>query len=212
MQKVIIQIFKVWKHFKIFFVGLLSKWVCYIKFYVNGVKNKSFTSLGLPYIHISLNAKCSIGENFKMNNGCKFSDSGGNGKCRIEVRDKAILSIGNNVGISDVTITCHQKIIIGNNIIIGVGSQIRDTDNHSLNSYDRLNGLDWKNKKTSPITIMDNVFIGAYCFILKGVTIGENAIIGAGSVITKDIPKNEIWAGNPAKFIKNIDFYCETEL
>ena len=50
--------------------------------------------------------------------------------------------------------------------------------------------------------IKDNVFIGARCLILKGVVVGENSIIGAGSVVTKNIPDNEIWAGNPAKFIK----------
>jgi len=137
-----------------------------------------------------------------MNNGAKYSDSGLNGKCRIEVRDNAILTIGNNVGMSDTTITCHEKITIGNNVLLGVGSQIRDTDNHSLNPQDRLTGLDWKNKKNAPILIKDNVFIGGYCFILKGVTIGENAIIGACSVVTKDIPANQIWAGNPARFIK----------
>jgi acetyltransferase-like isoleucine patch superfamily enzyme len=144
-----------------------------------------------------------IGENFKMNNGAKYSDAGLNGKCRIEVRDNAVLTIGNNVGMSDTTITCHEKITIGNNVLLGVGSQIRDTNNHSLNPQDRLTGLDWEKKKTAPIVIKDNVFIGANCFILKGVTIGENAIIGACSVVTKNIPANEIWAGNPIKFIKN---------
>lgn len=54
------------------------------------------------------------------------------------------------------------------------------------------------------MVIEDNVFIGARCIILKGVTIGENSIVGAGSVVTKSIPANEIWAGNPAKFIRKI--------
>lgn len=52
------------------------------------------------------------------------------------------------------------------------------------------------------MVINDNVFIGARCIILKGVTIGSKSIIGAGSVVTKNIPEGEIWAGNPAKFIK----------
>ena len=93
--------------------------------------------------------------------------------------------------------------MIGNNVIIGVGTQIRDTDNHSLNPFDRLNGLDWKNKKTQPIKIGDNVFIGTNTIILKGVEIGDNCIIAAGSVVTKSIPENEIWGGNPAKFLKH---------
>ena len=174
-------------------------------FYLNGVSIKSFSSNGIPFIHKSLNAKFSIGKNFIMNNGVRYSDSGLNGKCRIDVRDNAVLSIGDNVGMSDVTITCHQKINIGNNVLLGVGVQIRDTDNHSLNPEHRKDvKLDWTYKKTAPIQIKDSAYIGAYAFILKGVTIGENAIVGAGSVVTKNIPDNEIWAGNPARFIRNI--------
>jgi acetyltransferase-like isoleucine patch superfamily enzyme len=55
------------------------------------------------------------------------------------------------------------------------------------------------------VIIEDNVFIGAHSTILKGVTIGKNSVIGACSVVTKNIPPNEIWAGNPAKFIKFLD-------
>ncbi len=52
--------------------------------------------------------------------------------------------------------------------------------------------------------IEDNVFIGANCIILKGVKIGDRSIIGAGSVVTKNVPSDQIWAGNPAKFIREI--------
>jgi len=182
---------------------IFSNLYCKFVFWGNGVTYKNIICFGYPYIHVSMDAKCIIGENFKINNGAKFSDAGINGKCRIEVRDKAILTIGNNVGISDVTITCHENITIGNNVIIGVGTQIRDTDNHSLNSADWLNGLDWKNKKTKSIEIFDNVFIGSNCIILKGVVIGKNSVVAAGSVVTKNIPSNEIWGGNPSSFIKN---------
>ena len=55
-----------------------------------------------------------------------------------------------------------------------------------------------------PVVIGNDVFIGAKSIILKGVIIGENSVIGAGSVVTKSVPANQIWAGNPAKFIRNI--------
>lgn len=205
MQVILMRIYKIWHLLSLLVAGICSKVYCLSIFYFNGIKYSSLNTKGFPQIHVSLKAKCYIGKNFSMNNGVKFSDSGVNGKCRIEVRDNAILTIGKNVGMSDVTISCHEKITLGDNILLGVGSQIRDTDNHSLNPQDRLNGLDWINKRTSPITINDNVFIGAYCFILKGVTIGVNSIVGAASVVTKDIPANEIWAGNPAKFIRKIN-------
>lgn len=204
MQSLIIKIFKIKKQFIFFVNSHVSKGYCSFLFYTNGVFIGSFRSNGIPYIHKSLKASIVIGNNFTMNNGAKYADSGLNGKCRIEVRDNGNLSIGNHVGMSDVTISCHEKITIGNNILLGVGAQIRDTDNHSLNPEDRKIGLDWQNKKTAPIQIKDNVFIGAYSFILKGVTIGENSIVGAGSVVTKNVPANEIWAGNPVKFIKKL--------
>lgn len=65
--------------------------------------------------------------------------------------------------------------------------------------------MDRASKITKPVTIKENAFIGAHSTILKGVTIGKNSIIGACSVVTKNVPDNEIWAGNPAKFVKKIE-------
>jgi len=87
--------------------------------------------------------------------------------------------------------------------MIGGGCKIWDTDFHSIYPEDRINGN--INSLNSPVIIGNNVFIGGFSIILKGVTIGDNAVIGAGSVITKNIPANEIWAGNPAKFIRKLD-------
>ncbi len=206
VQKGFILLYKIYHNFSLKISSFSSLVFCKLLFYFNGVKFDNINSFGFPFVNVAIGGECVIGKNFKMNNGVKFSDSGINGKCRIDVRNGAKLIIGNNVGMSDVTITCHRNITIGNNVLLGVGTQIRDTDNHSLNPMDRINGLDWKNKKTAPINIGDNVFIGANCIILKGVNIGSNSIVGAGSVVSKDIPSDEIWGGNPAKFIKGLKF------
>ena len=58
--------------------------------------------------------------------------------------------------------------------------------------------------KTKPILIKEGAFIGAQSIILKGVTIGKHSVVGAGSVVTKDIPDGEIWGGNPAVFIRKV--------
>jgi acetyltransferase-like isoleucine patch superfamily enzyme len=60
------------------------------------------------------------------------------------------------------------------------------------------------NIPTKPVTIEDGAFIGGDVIILKGVVIGENSVIGAGSVVAKSVPPGEIWAGNPAKFIRKL--------
>ena len=67
--------------------------------------------------------------------------------------------------------------------------------------------LDEQFMKSRPVVIGDNVFIGMDSIILKGVTVGNGAIIAAGSVVSKDIPENEIWGGNPARFIKKRELY-----
>jgi acetyltransferase-like isoleucine patch superfamily enzyme len=114
--------------------------------------------------------------------------------------------IGNNVGMSNTTIVATKSITIGNNIMIGGGVTIVDSDFHSLNSLHWHTNADEKNMISLPVVIKDNVFIGMDSIILKGVTIGNNVIIAAGSVVSKDLPNNQIWGGNPARFIRNNEF------
>lgn len=82
---------------------------------------------------------------------------------------------------------------------------LMDTDAHSLNYVDRRDGdVDMVNRLDRPIVIEDDVLVGAFAIILKGVTIGARSVIGAGSVVTKDIPADCVAAGNPAKVIKQL--------
>ena len=153
---------------------------------------------------VAIGGRCRIGKNFSMNNGIKGNPIGCYSRCTLFVDRNATLTIGDNVGISQTALICHKSITIGNHVKIGGGVKIYDTDFHSLNPQIRQSNEDIKNRQEKPVVIHDNVFIGAYSMILKGVEIGENSIVGAGSVVTKSIPANQIWAGNPAKFIRNI--------
>ena len=116
----------------------------------------------------------------------------------------ATFIMGKSSGMSGTLIYCSSYIKIGDYVNIGGGTRIIDTDFHSL---------DWKcrrvfnetNAKSAPVYIGDDVFIGTGCIICKGVSIGSRSIIGAGSVVTKPIPSDQIWGGNPAKFIRNIN-------
>lgn len=80
---------------------------------------------------------------------------------------------------------------------------ICDTDFHSIEYAYRIEKPD-SHVKTAPIFIGEGAFIGARSIILKGVNIGKHSVIGAGSVVTKNVPDNEIWAGNPARFIREL--------
>ena len=160
---------------------------------------------GLPYICVSPKGQLKIGDNLTISNGTRFNPIGFPQPCILYVDAHAQLSIGNNVGMSQSSIICHYRISIGDNTKIGGGVKIYDTDFHSLNPDDRLNReMDMKNKKKARVEIGKNVLIGAGTIILKGVSIGDNSVIGAGSVVTKSIPSNQIWGGNPAKYIKSI--------
>lgn len=79
---------------------------------------------------------------------------------------------------------------------------IYDNDFHSISYTERINGD--KNIKAAPVIIQDSAFIGAHSIILKGVTIGARSVVGAGSVVAKSIPSDEVWAGNPARFIRKL--------
>ena len=181
--------------------------IVYLKFKLNRVQFSSdFKSYGIPFTAISLKGKFSIGKSFIMNNGKYNNVIGRQQPCYFVVGKKAHLEIGNNVGISATAIVCHLKIIIEDNVKIGGNCVIYDTDFHSLNIQQRTATPEiTDNICKKPVTIKENAFIGGHCTILKGVTIGKNSIIGAGSVVTKSVPDNEIWGGNPAKFIRKTD-------
>ena len=151
---------------------------------------------------VNVNGIVRIGANCIFRSSWKSNRSGGGQeKCNIVVGDNASLNIGNNVGISNSTIFCTKKITIEDEVMIGLNCVIYDTDHHSVDYNERIHGVGTIQK---PVTIKQGAWIGGHCIILKGVTIGEKAVVGAGSVVTKDIPDNEVWGGNPAHFLKKL--------
>lgn len=99
----------------------------------------------------------------------------------------------------NLTILDEAEVRIGDNAFIGPNVSIY-TACHPLDAENRNKMLEW----AEPVTIGNNVWIGGSATILPGVSIGDNTVIGAGSVVTKDIPSNVVAAGNPARIIKNI--------
>ena len=155
-------------------------------------------------ISISPKSDVNIGKAFIVNSG---PESGiGVTMSKISVGQGATLKIGDFVGISSTTILVKNVVTIGHHVNIGGGSFMTDSNHHSTDWRDRADRKrDVQNAKTAPIVIGDYVFIGARCMILKGVTIGEKAIIAAGSVVTKDIPANCIAGGNPCRVVKMLE-------
>ncbi|SDS26631.1 transferase hexapeptide (six repeat-containing protein) [Polaribacter sp. KT25b] len=157
------------------------------------------------YLRIARNSSVQIGDNFVLSSGDNLNPLSRNLRSSIATSNNAKIIIGNNVKASSPSIWSHKEIVIGNNVQLGADCIILDSDCHSLDFMDRRNSsIDNLNKLSKPIIIMDDVLIGAKTIILKGVKIGARSVIGAGSVVVKDIPMDCIAAGNPCKVIKNI--------
>jgi acetyltransferase-like isoleucine patch superfamily enzyme len=119
-------------------------------------------------------------------------------QCYIYVAPNALLILGEGGYANNGTeIYCEESISIGDDTYIAQNVCIRDTDSHTLKG----------SNKTAPICIGNHVWIGTKAIILKGVTIGDNAVIAAGAVVTHDIPAGCLAAGVPAKVIReNVDW------
>lgn len=126
------------------------------------------------------------------------------------------ISIGNNTWVGSGTILRSSKrISIGDHCLISTEVVIQDNNTHPLEPIARRKQIEkagkgynldlWSMSESSDVVIGDDVWIGIRCMILKGVTIGDGAIVGAGSVVTKDVDSMTIVAGNPAIFVKSID-------
>lgn len=153
----------------------------------------------------SKNGELIIGNNFKCNNKIKSNSIGLIQPCIFNIyAPNSKIIIGDNVGISGSTICATTSVTIGDNVLIGSGCLISDTDSHPIDWEDRLYDRNEKTRK-APIVIEDNVFIGARSIILKGITVGEGAVIGAGSVVSKDVPPYSIVCGNPARVVKTLN-------
>ncbi|MFZ2631279.1 MAG: acyltransferase [Desulfosalsimonadaceae bacterium] len=128
--------------------------------------------------------------------------------------DDSRISIGNNIFIGGSSlIDCVVSVEIGDDVLISYGCLLADSDNHSIRCSVRKKDLkdwradqkhDWATTVSRPIIISRGAWVGAKVIILKGVTIGEGAIVGAGSVVTRDVPPWTIVAGNPAKIIRQL--------
>lgn len=149
--------------------------------------------------------KIRIGKNTRFNSSEHSNPIGGMDRMVLSSYYPGIISIGDNVGISNSAIVAYQSVTIGDNVLIGGNTKIYDTDFHSLDASLRGKGRDIEKPVDRPVHIGNNVFIGAHCIILKGVTIGDGSIIGAGSVVTKSVPAGQLWAGNPARFIRELE-------
>ena len=129
--------------------------------------------------------------------------------------DGGKILIGNNVFMNyNSFIGSMEAVTIGNDVIIATNVRIFDNNNHptsptqrEMMSHNDFYGelWTWKYAEHKPVVIGDNVWIGEFSAILKGVTIGKGSIVASHSVVTKDVPPYVIVAGNPARVVKRLE-------
>ncbi|HEX5425755.1 MAG TPA: acyltransferase [Candidatus Acidoferrales bacterium] len=129
-------------------------------------------------------------------------------------RDESCIDIADNVLLGGGSvIDCALEVKIEGHVLISYACIITDSDNHSIFPEWRVSDLsdwmnggrhDWSRTVMAPVRICEGAWIGARSIVLKGVTIGTGAVVGMGSVVTRDVPARSVVAGNPARVVRSI--------
>jgi acetyltransferase-like isoleucine patch superfamily enzyme len=157
--------------------------------------------------HVSGNL-LSLGEDSIIHADIRFEQSGG----KIQIGSRTF------VGRSDLI--CYRSLVIGDDVIVSWGITIVDHDSHSIEWAKRRNDVcnwgngekNWEHVAHAPVIVGNKAWIGFNASILKGVTIGEGAVIGACSVVTRDIPPYSVAVGNPARVVRALVPSSKTSL
>lgn len=170
-----------------------------VKAFNNNLTLKNCKFYGITHINLKENSSIEIGEKCVFRSKKNSNLIGINRPCILSTLSPgAKIIIGNNCGFSGTVIGAFVKIELKDNVRCGANCLITDSDWHN---DDPRSGL------PAEVLIEKNVWLGEGVKVLKGVVIGENSVIGAGSVVTKSIPPNVIAAGNPCVVIKSISPY-----
>ena len=205
MHSIVKRLFRSLYHCARFVILLPRNTFYFVWFKYHDIDYRKVNTIGLPQIVVKKNGKLVIDGILNMCNIAQRATLGINRRCKFLVYSNALLEIKGELSISNSTIVATKKVVIGENVMVGGGNFIVDCDFHSMDYNDWGTPEDEIKMKSKDVIIGNNVFLGMNSIILKGVTIGDGAVVAAGSVVTKSIPANEIWGGNPACFIKKRD-------
>jgi acetyltransferase-like isoleucine patch superfamily enzyme len=162
---------------------------------------KRLKFFGITHIRFHPQSTVIIGDDCTFRSSFSSNTIGLKQKCFLSANKGANLIIGNSCGLSGVVISVEKNIVIGNRVFFGANVTICDSDRHPIDSKLRLQGF---KGDIAPVHIHDDVWIGMNSVVLKGVTIGKGTVVGANSLVNKNLPENVIAAGSPAKIIKYI--------
>jgi acetyltransferase-like isoleucine patch superfamily enzyme len=186
----------------------LARWLAYPRvrliFALNGIPwGEGWCFYGTPILQRHRGSQMRFGPYLQLRSLARANPLGANRPVILTTwQAGASLEIGEHFGMTGGTLCAAERVSIGHRVTVGANSIIMDTDFHPLHPVRRRTDPDRAN--TAPIIIEDDVFIGLQCIILKGVTLGQGCVVGAGSVVTRDVPAGVIVAGNPAKPVERV--------
>lgn len=158
--------------------------------------------LGAPIVERHADSRLEIGAGAVLCSSSRWTALGVNHPVVLRtLRPGATLRIGAGTGISGGSFCAALSVEIGARCLIGADVLVADTDFHSLNPQARRLPTRWESVGCAAVSIGDDVFIGSRAVILKGVRIGPGSVVGAGAVVTRDVPPGCIVAGNPARVL-----------
>jgi len=171
---------------------------------IKGVEiGKTVALYGFPRVNRTNGGKIIIGNNVALCSTCEGNPLGVNHRVILSViYPESEIVIGNDTGISGTTICAAKSVKIGSNCLIGANVTITDCDFHSVKPEGRRYNTNVEDIGCASVVVEDNVWLGMNVIVLKGVVVGQNSVVAAGSVVTKSIPPNCIAGGNPAKVLK----------
>lgn len=158
----------------------------------------------MPFVECVPNSRIEIGDDCILVHTTKQNPAGVVHRTAISTSAVgAVLTIGNRVRMSGAFIVAALSIRIGDNVMLGANVKIYDNDFHPLDFGQRMRD-DPTGVLCAPVVVERGAWIGADAVLLKGAHVGEFAIVGARSVVTGQVPRCTVYAGNPARFIKNL--------
>jgi acetyltransferase-like isoleucine patch superfamily enzyme len=165
------------------------------------VRQSGHQYFGLSFFVRHPTATIQIGRDAVFRSASGSNSIGLNRACRFTAAANASIIIGDDCGFSGVVIAAETSVVLGDRVMCGANVTITDSDRHPLDAIARANGGAGAH---SPVTIGDDVWLGLNVVVLKGVTIGNGAVIAANSVVTSDIPPYTVAGGQPAAVLKSI--------
>lgn len=184
----------------------LDSWLTRIRAAIHGISiGPTLRCLGQPLLDRKAGGIIRIGARVVLCSSPYGTALGVRGPVILRVLSaRAVLEIGEDTGISGAAICAAQSVRIGKRCLLGADCMIFDTDFHPLAAEGRRYAKpDWS-EISRPVTIGDDVFIGAGAIVTKGVTIGDGAIVGAGAVVTRNVAAYTIVGGNPAVELRQV--------